>query len=967
MSSCIMRNASNIKWTWWLMIAVALMGTSNSLEVTAHLSSETLEGGQYRDESVSACTRKRIRLDRFPHAWKACRLAKPESTIDPGCCSCYDNANTTDLWNITAMPTTALGVLLDHGQIPSANFSMEDLYYSENMAMIPDISIVGRDYYTLVYDLNLEVVFPPGKNECDSILELEGVNYMATVYLDGAIPLVPRVPNGMFHRHHYTIPGGTKFVSIRVEPPLHVGNPVCPVSSEEPCGQGGNHELAMDGPTAQFMLGWDWCQAMPDRSTGFFGAITLETFPSFKNPALVSIRDPAIHLIPVNDTTERNKNSSDQLKLRIMAHLTVFTHVEHVRPGVLTITADWGETFNLDFEIPPGVLDMDISMIVAIDATNIKLWWPHGTVGSGDEAHLHSFIFDAWMNTTGGKPFLSHQVERKIGLRSVDTYIDETTGGQVFRINGYKMFLTGGNWITTDQALRFSASKERYCQELKLHRYAGLQLIRVWGGGVIERQAFYECADEMGLLVYQEFPMTGDNNGRWAGNYSWPLDYGTYLANCKDTIRRLRQHASLLFYGGGNELWAPDSASSPPRQINEGIQSLLQELDPGRFYIPSSMDGGILGGNMSQHDPTFALAVKDGPYHMILPYSAFDRNPGLPANLTIGFQPEIGSVGAPSYRGLLRFMTPHEAERGYPSTDEDSHSKSVWNFHKHQEWTIQVYNETIRTNVTHDFVGTYFGPNGAPTVSDWCAAAQLAAHQQYQNLMGSFISHMFDWYTTILIWKTATPWPSLRGFLYDYYLESTGSLFGVRAALVSPVSIILDAKTWQLRIANRGISAISNLETKASLGASYEWIDMTGSRVASGQLYLVPDTNSEESRLDSMSAVLLGEKNDSLEWPDACDDVCFLRLETLDEQLLPVFDSESTNVVLLPGETNFRSIETPIPASIAPLLLSLGHDDDDIINLTVEVSSWNGSPIRVQLDLRMDCIHADVKASRLTN
>jgi hypothetical protein len=85
-----------------------------------------------------------------------------------------------------------------------------------------------------------------------------------------------------------------------------------------------------------------------------------------------------------------------------------------------------------------------------------------------------------------------------------------------------------------------------------------------------------------------------------------------------------------------------------------------------------------------------------------------------------------------------------------------------------------------------------------------------------------------------------------------------------------------------------------------------------------------------------------------------------------DEHLLPVFDSECTHVVLLPGETNVRSIETPIPASIAPFLFSLGHEDDDI-SLTVEVSSWNGSPIRMQLDLRMDCIHADVKASRLTN
>ena len=109
-----------------------------------------------------------------------------------------------------------------------------------------------------------------------------------------------------------------------------------------------------------------------------------------------------------------------------------------------------------------------------------------------------------------------------------------------------------------------------------------------------EQSEFYNCADRLGVLVFQEFWMTGDNNGRWAGNYSYPFDYDAYLANVEDTIKRLRRHPSLLFYGGCNECLAPRNsnwAPNPPGPINDGIQSLLDRFDPKRFYIPSSMGG----------------------------------------------------------------------------------------------------------------------------------------------------------------------------------------------------------------------------------------------------------------------------------------------------------------------------------------------------------------------------------------
>ena len=56
-------------------------------------------------------------------------------------------------------------------------------------------------------------------------------------------------------------------------------------------------------------------------------------------------------------------------------------------------------------------------------------------------------------------------------------------------------------------------------------------------------------------FLLKEFWMTGDNNGRWAGNYSWPDSHTLYMSHVRDAIRMLRIHPSLLFWNGCNECY----------------------------------------------------------------------------------------------------------------------------------------------------------------------------------------------------------------------------------------------------------------------------------------------------------------------------------------------------------------------------------------------------------------------------
>jgi hypothetical protein len=113
-----------------------------------------------------------------------------------------------------------------------------------------------------------------------------------------------------------------------------------------------------------------------------------------------------------------------------------------------------------------------------------------------------------------------------------------------------------------------------------------------------------------------------------AGSYDWPLDHDAYLLNAKDVVTRLRNHPSLIMFGGGNELLPIpvnsrlndlESDTSPPRDIDEGLRSFVTDLDGSRIYISSSVtDVG------SEFDPSSSLGPKDGPVKFCIDFACLN-------------------------------------------------------------------------------------------------------------------------------------------------------------------------------------------------------------------------------------------------------------------------------------------------------------------------------------------------------
>lgn len=212
-----------------------------------------------------------------------------------------------------------------------------------------------------------------------------------------------------------------------------------------------------------------------------------------------------------------------------------------------------------------------------ISVPEARLWWP---VGMGEAA-----LYDISLEVKGaGWKASSHL---RFGLRKIEwqrpVSSPDARHALQCAVNGVSVFLQGMCWVPPD--LRFSQiSDAQYERQLELARHAAFNLIRVWGGGLIERRAFYERCDEKGLLVWQEFPLA-------CANYpSDKLSLKKRGAEAESIVRRLRSHACLALWCGGNEMLSYGMKVDAPllRLYDEVVRQWHPECE---FRRVSPMEG----------------------------------------------------------------------------------------------------------------------------------------------------------------------------------------------------------------------------------------------------------------------------------------------------------------------------------------------------------------------------------------
>jgi len=176
---------------------------------------------------------------------------------------------------------------------------------------------------------------------------------------------------------------------------------------------------------------------------------------------------------------------------------------------------------------------------------------------------------------------------------------DEAGTAHTLLVNGEPVFVRGVNWIP-DDAFPHRVDRARYARRLAQVADAGVNLVRVWGGGTYEADDFYDECDERGLLVWLDFLFA-------CACYleEDPL-HGEVVAEVRDNVTRLSPHPSLVLWNGDNEnLWGfvdwewevrLDGRTWGdgyyhrllPQLLPQLLAELLAELDPGRSYVPGS-------------------------------------------------------------------------------------------------------------------------------------------------------------------------------------------------------------------------------------------------------------------------------------------------------------------------------------------------------------------------------------------
>ncbi|MFI7145396.1 glycoside hydrolase family 2 protein [Nonomuraea sp. NPDC050022] len=236
-----------------------------------------------------------------------------------------------------------------------------------------------------------------------------------------------------------------------------------------------------------------------------------------------------------------------------------------------------------------GALPSDTA-VLEVEIPQPELWWPRGY----GEQPLHE------LTVTLGDGLDSWQ--RKIGFRTVE--LDTADDAFAIMVNGRPIFAKGVNWIP-DDCFPARIDRARYAERLAQACEAGVNLMRVWGGGLYESDDFYDLCDELGLLVWQDFPFA-------CAAYSEEEPLRSEVeAEARENVTRLMPHPSLALWCGNNENiwgffdwhWRERLAG---RTWGEGyyldlLPGIVAELDPGRAYWPGSPYSGSM--DVHPNDP----------------------------------------------------------------------------------------------------------------------------------------------------------------------------------------------------------------------------------------------------------------------------------------------------------------------------------------------------------------------------
>jgi beta-mannosidase len=495
-----------------------------------------------------------------------------------------------------------------------ANKLIEDPFFRDNEKRQQWIGKTDWEYQTtinvtaeLLRRRNIELVF-------------NGLDTYANVFLNDT-PILSA--DNMFRTWRVDVKKflrpGPNVLRIKFRSPI---NEILPVMAkldyELPASNDQGEKTSPYTRKAPYQYGWDWGPRFV--TSGIWKPVELEAWDD--------ARIDDLHI---------KQNSISKEKADLTAAVEVVTSSPTTATVEIENAADNHVVATKRINLTAGANDLEIPLTIA----NPRLWYP---VGFGDQA---MYTFAAHLKV-GGKTVDNR--EKRTGLRTLELrqVPDQFGISFEFVVNGIPIFGHGANWIPAD-SFPTRVTPEKYRQLLTSLRDANMNMVRVWGGGIYEDNNFYDLADELGILVWQDFMFACS---------MYPGDKA-FLDNVRgevvDNVKRLRDHPSIVIWVGNNEIetawqhwggWKDKNPSFVWEDYQKLFLRLLPETlaayDPSRPYWQSSPSSNF------QADSEFQ-GIGDTHYwqvwHAEKPFSEYEKQ--YPRFMSeYGFQsfPEIDTV-----------------------------------------------------------------------------------------------------------------------------------------------------------------------------------------------------------------------------------------------------------------------------------------------------------------------------------
>ncbi|WP_216586478.1 glycoside hydrolase family 2 protein [Streptomyces brasiliscabiei] len=475
-----------------------------------------------------------------------------------------------------------------------------------------EVAWVGRREWT--YEVELPDVGAVGHDQVD--LVFDGLDTAAEIRLDGRV--LGSVRN-MHRSYRFDVTGTSGLLSVRFASAYAEAEAVRQRLGDRPNAYPEPFQFIRKMACS---FGWDWGPTLV--TAGIWRPVRLERWSTAR---IARVRP----LVTVEGTTGHVELLVDVERAAVEAGLRL-----EARVGGVSAVAEVEGT----------------SGVVRLEVPGVGLWWPRG-YGEQPLYEVELTLYeegdalDVW--------------RRRVGFRTVelDRGADEHGTGFTLVVNGERLFARGVNWIP-DDVFPSRVTRERYRERLRQAAGAGVDLVRIWGGGIYESEDFYDVCDELGLLVWQDFPFACA-----AYPEEQPLR-GEVEAEARENVVRLMPHPSLVLWNGNNEnLWGFRDWGWEERLAGESwgegyylglLPRVVAELDPTRPYTA----GSPWSGSWERHpnDPAH------GTHHS---WEVWNREDYAEYRANVPrFVAEFGWQAPPAYATLRRALPGEELAADSP-------------------------------------------------------------------------------------------------------------------------------------------------------------------------------------------------------------------------------------------------------------------------------------------------------------